>query len=74
MFLTVAGAMTSAFSAIEKNQAWGFRPQMVTELGLCLHMPQRELNIHWSKVNGSIREIIADATKLVLVNKRCITL
>ena len=45
-FLTVAGAMTSTFSAIEKNQAWALMPQMVAELALCLLMLQRELNLH----------------------------
>ena len=45
-FLTVAGAMTSAFSAIEKNQAWDLMPSLVPELALCLHMLQRELNLH----------------------------
>ena len=45
-FLTVAGAMTSAFSAIEKSQAWALMPQMVAELALCLHMLERELNLH----------------------------
>ena len=45
-FLTVAEAMTSAFSAIEKNQAWDLIPSLVSELALCLHMLQRELNLH----------------------------
>ena len=44
-FLTVAGAMTSAFSVIEKNQAWDLMPSLVTELALCVHMLQRELNL-----------------------------
>ena len=46
-FLTVAEAMTSAFSAIEKNQAWDLIPSLVSELALCLHMLQRELNLHF---------------------------
>ena len=45
-FLTVAEAMTSAFSTIEKNQAWDLMPSLVPELALCLHMLQRELNLH----------------------------
>ena len=49
-FLTVAGAMTSAFSAIEKNQAWDLMPSLVPELALCLHMLQRELNLHCIEV------------------------
>ena len=44
-FLTVAEAMTSAFSTIEKNQACALMPQMVAELALCFHMLQRELNL-----------------------------
>ena len=46
-FLTVAEAMTSAFSAIEKNQAWYLMPSLVPELTLCFHMLQRELNLHF---------------------------
>ena len=45
-FSTVAEAMTSAFSAIEKNQAWDLMPSLVSELALCLYMFQRELNLH----------------------------
>jgi len=45
-FLICAKAMSSAFSAIEKNRAWALMPQMVAELALCLHMLQRELNLH----------------------------
>ena len=45
-FLTVAEAMTSAFSTIEKNQAWDLMPSLVPELALCLHMLQREINPH----------------------------
>ena len=45
-FLTVAGAMTSAFSAIENNQAWDQMASLVPELALCLHMLQKELNLH----------------------------
>ena len=45
-FLTVAEAMTSAFSTIENNQAWDLMPSLVPELALCLHMLQRELNLH----------------------------
>ncbi len=45
-FSTVAEAMTSAFSVIEKNQAWDLMPSLVPELALCLHMLQRELNLH----------------------------
>ena len=37
-FLTVAEAMTSAFSVIEKNQAWDLMPSLVPELALCLQM------------------------------------
>ena len=33
-FLTVAEAMTSAFSAIENNQAWGLIPSLVPELAI----------------------------------------
>ena len=45
-FLTVAEAMTSAFSTIENNQAWDLMPSLVPELALSLHMLQRELNLH----------------------------
>jgi len=45
-FLTVAGAMTSAFSAIEKNQSWDLMPSLVPELALCLYMLQKEFNLH----------------------------
>ena len=45
-FLTVAEAMTSAFSTIENNQAWDLMPSLVPELALCLHMLQRELNLN----------------------------
>ena len=45
-FLICAKAMSSAFSAIEKNRAWALMPQMVAELALCLHMLERELNLH----------------------------
>ena len=45
-FLTVVEAMTFAFSAIEKNQAWDLMPSLVPELALCFHMLQRELNLH----------------------------
>ncbi len=45
-FLTFAEAMTSAFSTIEKKQAWDLMPSLVPELALCLHMLQRELNLH----------------------------
>ena len=45
-FLTVAEAMTSAFSTIENNQAWDLMPSLVPELALCLQMLQRELNLH----------------------------
>ena len=45
-FLAVAEAMTSAFSAIENNQAWDLMPSLVPELALCFHMLQRELNLH----------------------------
>ena len=31
-FLTVAEAMTSAFSAIENNQAWDLMPSLVPEV------------------------------------------
>ena len=46
-FLTVAEAMTSAFSAIEKNQSWDLLLSLFPELALCLHMLKRELNLHW---------------------------
>ena len=49
-FLTVAGEMTSAFSAIEKNQAWDLIPSLVPELALCLHMLERELNLHCTEL------------------------
>ena len=45
-FLTVAEAMTFAFSTIENNQAWDLMPSLVPELALCFHMLQRELNLH----------------------------
>ena len=45
-FSTVAEALISAFSTIEKNQAWTLMPSLVPELALCLHMLQRELNLH----------------------------
>ena len=45
-FSTVAEAMTFAFSAIETNQTWDLMPSLVPELALCLHMLQRELNLH----------------------------
>ena len=45
-FLTVAEAMTSAFSSIENNQAWDLMPSLVSELALCFHMLQKELNLH----------------------------
>ena len=44
--LTVAEEMTSAFSAIENNQAWDLMPSLVPELTLCVHMLHRELNLH----------------------------
>ena len=40
-FLTVAEAMTSAFSSIEKNKSWDLMPSLVPELALCLHMLKR---------------------------------
>ncbi len=46
-FLAVAEAITSAFSAIENNQAWDLMPSFVPELALCFHMLQRELNLHY---------------------------
>ena len=46
-FSADAEAMTFAFSAIENNQAWDLLPSLVPELALCLHMLQRELNLHW---------------------------
>ena len=49
-FSTVAGAMTSAFSAIEKNQAWDLMPSLVPELALCSHMLQKELNLNCIEV------------------------
>tara|TARA_Y100001978_G_C23351031_1_gene272011 strand:+ start:316 stop:507 length:192 start_codon:yes stop_codon:yes gene_type:complete len=49
-FLTVAEAMTSAFSTIEKNQAWHLLPSLVPELVLCLLMLQKELNLHCIKL------------------------
>ena len=49
-FLTVAEAMTSAFSAIEQNQAWDLMPSLVPELALCLHMLQKEFNLHCIEV------------------------
>tara|TARA_B100000579_G_scaffold365354_1_gene324661 strand:+ start:845 stop:1189 length:345 start_codon:yes stop_codon:yes gene_type:complete len=39
-FLTVAEAMTSAFSTIEKNEDWDLMPSLVQELTLCLYMPR----------------------------------
>ena len=44
-FLAVAEAMTSAFS-VKKKQDWYLMPSLVPELALCLHMLQRELNLH----------------------------
>ena len=49
-FLTVAEAMTSAFSAIEQNQAWDLMPSLVPELALFLHMLQKEFNLHCIEV------------------------
>ena len=49
-FLTVAEAMSSAFSAIEQNQAWDLMPSLVPELALCLHMLQKEFNLHCIEV------------------------
>ena len=49
-FLTVAEAMTSAFSAIEQNQAWDLMPSLVPELALFLYMFQKELNLHFIEV------------------------
>ena len=45
-FLTVAEAMTSVFSTIEKNQDWDLMPSLVPELVVSLHMLQMELNPH----------------------------
>ena len=45
-FLTVAEAMTSAFSAIENNQAWDLMPSLVPELSLCLYMFPRDFNLN----------------------------
>ena len=45
-FLNVAEAMTSAFSAIEKNQSWDMMLYLVPTLALCFHMLQKELNLH----------------------------
>ena len=45
-FLICAKAMSFAFSAIEKNQAWTLMPSLVPEFALCFHMLQRELNLH----------------------------
>ncbi len=45
-FLTVAEAMTSAFSTIEKNQSWDLLLSLVPALALFLHMLKRELNLH----------------------------
>ena len=42
-FLTVAEAMTSAFSSIENNQAWDLMPSLVPELALCLYMLHKEI-------------------------------
>ena len=50
-FLTVAEAMTSAFSSIEKNQSWDLMPSLVPELALCFHMLQREFIYIASKWN-----------------------
>ena len=49
-FLTVAEAMCAAFSSIEKNQAWHLMPSLVPELALCLHMLQKEFNLHCIEV------------------------
>ena len=45
-FLTVAKAMTSAFSTVENNQAWDLMLSLVPDLALSLHMLHRELNPH----------------------------
>ena len=45
-FSTVAEAITSAFSVIEKNQAWHQRSSLFPDLALCLSRHQRELNLH----------------------------
>ena len=52
-FLTVAEAMTSAFSTIEKNQAWDLMPSLVPELALCLHILQKEFHLHCIEVEFS---------------------
>ena len=49
-FLTVAEAMTSAFSLIEKNQAWNLIPSLVPEFEQSFHMLQKELNLHCIEV------------------------
>tara|TARA_Y100001968_G_scaffold204646_1_gene187929 strand:+ start:286 stop:519 length:234 start_codon:yes stop_codon:yes gene_type:complete len=45
-FLICSKAICSVFSSIEKNNAWALTPQIVAELALCLHMLQREFNLH----------------------------
>ena len=45
-FLICAKAMCSVFSSIEKNKDWTLM-HLVHELVLCLHMFQRELNLHY---------------------------
>jgi hypothetical protein len=58
--------MTSAFSVIEKNQAWDLIPSLVPELALCLHMLHRELNLNlqcieleYEKANKQMMELRA---------------
>ena len=57
--------MTSAFSAIEKNQSWDLMPSLVPEFALCLNMLQRELNLHcidleYEKANRQEKELMTE--------------
>ena len=72
-FLAVAEEMTSAFSSIEKNQAWHLMPSLVPELALCLHMLQRELNLHrieleYEKANKQEMELRLYFLQIYLLN------
>ena len=49
-FLTVAEAMTSAFSTIENNQDWDLMPSLVHQSELCFHILQRKFNLHCIEV------------------------
>ncbi len=45
-FLICADAMLACFNSIEENKAWDLMPEFLPELAKCIHMMNRELNIH----------------------------